>query len=92
MLGIRLRELRENQGLLLREVAAYLGMDTAMLSKMEREERKAQREHVIKLAKYFKVDQKSLLVLWLSDKINEIIEEEQVAKEALELSLENYKK
>lgn len=92
MLGIRLRELRESQGLLLREVAAYLGMDTAMLSKMEREERKAQRDHVVKLAKYFKVDQKSLLVLWLSDKINEIIEEEQVAKEALELSLEKYNK
>jgi transcriptional regulator with XRE-family HTH domain len=92
MLGTRLRELREGQGLLLREVAAYLEMDTAMLSKMEREERKAQREHVVKLARYFKVELNSLLILWLSDKINDVIEEEQVAREALELSLQNIKK
>ncbi|MCD6556680.1 MAG: helix-turn-helix transcriptional regulator [Bacteroidales bacterium] len=39
--GKYIRELRETQGLLLRKVAAVLDIDTSILSKIERNERRA---------------------------------------------------
>jgi HTH-type transcriptional regulator, competence development regulator len=38
-LGQKLRELSEQKGMLLREVAANLEIDTAMISKIERDEK-----------------------------------------------------
>lgn len=43
-LGIKLRQLRESQGLLLRQVAAEMDIDTALLSKIERGDRRANKE------------------------------------------------
>ena len=39
IIGKKLRELREQKGLLLRQVAASLEVDTAYISKMERGEK-----------------------------------------------------
>src|SRR5680860_254388 len=47
--GEILREKREKKGLLLRQVAAMLDIDTAILSKIERSERKASKEQNIKI-------------------------------------------
>jgi len=52
-LGDTLRELREAKQLPLRTVAAYLDIDQAILSRIERGQRKASREQVVKLSKYF---------------------------------------
>jgi transcriptional regulator with XRE-family HTH domain len=41
--GETVRELRESKRLLLKQVAAFLEVDTAFLSKMERNEKKASR-------------------------------------------------
>ena len=41
--GERIKELRESQGLLQRQLAAKLEIDTPMFSKIERGERKAKR-------------------------------------------------
>ena len=68
-LGDIIRKLREEKKLPLRTVAAYLDIDQAILSKMERGQRKPTREHVVKLAEYFKVNENDLLVAWLSDKL-----------------------
>jgi len=68
-LGITIRKLREEKGLPLRSVAAYLDIDQAILSKIERGQRHASREQVVKLASYFKMDESDLLVSWLSDKL-----------------------
>lgn len=46
-LGKRIRELREEKGLLQRQLAAELEIDTPMYSKLERGERRAKREQVI---------------------------------------------
>lgn len=48
--GEKLRELRESQGLLQRQLAASLEIDTPMFSKIERGERRAKREQVERLA------------------------------------------
>ena len=50
LLGNRIRELRDKQGVLQRQLAALLEIDTPMFSKIERGDRRAKREHVIKLA------------------------------------------
>lgn len=76
LLGKRIKELREEQGLLQRQLAAILEIDTLMFSKIERGDRRAKREQVITLAKQFKVDEKELLTLWLADKVLDAIEED----------------
>lgn len=84
--GETVRDIREKQGLLLRQVAAELQVDTAFLSKMERNEKKASRQQVDKLAIALGVKNKELLTLWLSDKLLETLEEESEAIEALKLT------
>lgn len=81
--GETIRALRESKGLLLRQVAAALEIDTALISKIERGERKAQREQVSKLAALLGVEEERLMVIWLSDKIMNIVEEEPAAYKAL---------
>lgn len=81
--GETIRKLREKKGLLLRQVAALLEVDTALISKIERRERKAQKEQVIKLAELLEIDAEELMVIWLSDKIVDILEEEPLAQKYL---------
>ena len=69
LLGNKIKSLRDEQGILQRQVAAYLEIDTPMFSKIERGERRAKRCQVIQMATYFKVDEKEMLTLWLADKI-----------------------
>jgi transcriptional regulator with XRE-family HTH domain len=84
-LGKRIKELREKKGLLQRQLAAELEIDSPMYSKIERGERRAKREQVIKLAKLFQVDENELLTLWLAGQVLEIIEGEETGAHALEI-------
>ena len=54
--GEIIREKREKKRLLLRHVSAQLDIDTAILSKIERGERKATREQITKLADILELD------------------------------------
>ena len=87
-LGNTIRTLREEKKLPLRTVAAFLDIDQAILSKIERGQRKASREQVVKLAEYFKVKENDLLVAWLSDKLVYELEDEEVALKALQMAEE----
>ena len=69
LLGKKIKELREEQKLLQRQLAAILEIDTPMFSKIERGDRRAKRGQVITLAQQFKVDESELLTLWLADKV-----------------------
>lgn len=90
-LGDTIRKLREEKELPLRTVAAYLDIDQAILSRIERGQRKATREQVIKLAEYFKVKENDLLVAWLSDKLVYEAGDEEVALKALQVAEEKVK-
>lgn len=70
--------------MLLREVAAHLEIDTAMISKIERGEKSCKREHIKKLSKLLEADENELTTLWLSDSIFPIVEKEKLAIEALD--------
>ena len=87
-LGERIRKLRESKSLLLRQVAAYLEIDTALLSKMERGERRLTREQVVALSRHFEIDEKELLTLWLSDKILNSVKDDKYAALALNKATE----
>ena len=90
-LGDKLRNLRESQGLLLRQAAAFVEVDTAFLSKVERGEKKASKEQVIKLSEFLKTQENDLLILWLADRINDVVENDTNATQALKLILKNLK-
>ena len=90
-LGQKLRELREKDSLLLREVAAALQMDTALLSKIERDERLPNKDQVISFAKYYKVNSDDLLIEWLSDKLALEVENEDVGLKAMQVAEEKIK-
>lgn len=81
--GKRIKELRESKGLYLREVGAALELDNAFISKVENEERLLPRKHLERLAEFLTVPVNELLILWLSDKIRSIIENEEVGKQVL---------
>ncbi|MBB6328461.1 MULTISPECIES: helix-turn-helix domain-containing protein [Bacteroidota] len=84
--GERIRELRESQGLLQRQLAANLEIDTPMFSKIERGERKAKRDQVLKIAGLLKTNEQELLALWLADQIKELVTDEDQALQALKIA------
>lgn len=89
--GEIIRKQREEKELLLRQAAAYLEVDTAFVSKLERGERNASREQVIKLADFLQTPQEPLLTIWLADKISSIVNNEKQGEKALKLALKNHK-
>jgi transcriptional regulator with XRE-family HTH domain len=64
-------------------VAAALEMDTALLSKFERDERIPRKEQVLAFAQYYQTRPDELVLAWLSDKIAGEVGHEELAKEAL---------
>ena len=69
LLGNKIRELRDEQKLLQRQLAAVLEIDTPMFCKIERGDRRAKREQVVKLAELLHQDENEMLKLWLADKV-----------------------
>ena len=78
-----LRQSREEHSRTLREVAEHLRVDVSLISKWERGERKPNRAEVNALAKYFKSDRKTWLVLWLRDHVLYSIGDDEFALDAL---------
>ncbi len=89
MIGEHIRYVREERGLLLRELAHQLSIDTAVLSKIERGEIFFKKTEIKKLSKIFNLDEKSLLSLWLADKILNTTKNEKYKIEALKLAIES---
>lgn len=82
--GRKIKELREERGLVQRQLSAALEIDTPMYSKIERGERKAKRCQIPIMAQMFEVDEKELLTIWLADKVLDAVEgEEEVKHEAV---------
>ena len=82
--GKKIKELREERGLVQRQLSAALEIDTPMYSKIERGERKAKRSQIPIMAQMFEIDEKELLTIWLADKVQDTVEgEEEVKHEAV---------
>jgi predicted nucleotidyltransferase/plasmid maintenance system antidote protein VapI len=86
--GEVIKKMRLERQLPLRTVAAFLDIDQAILSKIERGQRMASRNQVVKLAEYFSTNESELIVSWLSDKLVYEVKDENVALKALQVAEE----
>ncbi len=82
-LGSSIKHLRAQQVLGLQTVAAYLGIDQAILSKIEHGPRYATPEQRLKLAGYFTANEKEGLLIGLSNKLAFELKDEDLSKQAL---------
>lgn len=84
-----IRAARKKQGLLIRDVAASLGIDAALISRYEKGERLPAKQHLPKLSEVLNVKPAILTKYWLAEKILEQIKEYPEATEALSLAEES---
>jgi transcriptional regulator with XRE-family HTH domain len=89
MIGERIRELREAKGLVQRQIAAELEVDTAYISKIEKNEKPLSRSHLKRLSSILGISQNDLYVLWLADRISNLVKDEKEALPALKIVLKN---
>lgn len=90
-IGQILRNKRQALGLLLRQVSAYVDIDQAILSKIERNERKPTSEILDKLAEILELDKEELFVQFISDKIAYEIADKDCAGEVLKVAEQKVK-
>ena len=87
LLGQKIKELRMENGVLQRQLASLLEIDTPMFSKIERGDRHAKRTQVIQIANFFNVDEKELLTLWVADKVlDAVANEEELKSDAIKVA------
>lgn len=85
--GETVKKLREEKELPLREVAEALKIDTSMLGKIEKNNRKPTKQLIGKFAQYFNVSDKDLMIAFISDTVvYQLMDEEDFASEVLKLA------
>ncbi|WP_305952672.1 helix-turn-helix domain-containing protein [Emticicia oligotrophica] len=82
-LGDYIRQLREQAEMPLRKLAALLDIDQSTLSKLERGERPIHRQMLPIIAKTFNVDEKELVIKFMSKQVAYQLAEEKYAKDIL---------
>jgi len=85
-LGELIRMHRRAKHLLIRQVAAELGIDPSLLSRIERGDRRPTRAQVVQLSDILEQDKKEFLVVYLSGKVVSILRDEAPALEAIALA------
>jgi transcriptional regulator with XRE-family HTH domain len=89
--GDKIKQLRVTNHLLQRQVASQMEIDTPMLSKIERGERKAKKDQVLHFAKILNASKDELLTLWLADQVVEVVQNEDLALKAMQVAEEEVK-
>ncbi len=82
-MGDYIRQLREQAEMPLRKLAALLDIDQSTLSKLGRGERPVNRQMLPIIAKTFKIDEKELIVKFMSKQVAYQLADEKFAKEIL---------
>lgn len=90
--GDTIKKLRDHKGLTLREVAEKLQIDTSMLGKIEKNKRRPTKQLIEKISILFNVDQKKLMIAFLSDSVvYQVIDEKDLSSEVLKVAEEKVK-
>lgn len=84
--GQYIRQLREDNNMPLRKLAAHLDIDQSTLSKIERNERQPSKEIVPIIARIFDIDYKQLKIRFISEKITYELTEEYFGVGALKVA------
>lgn len=85
----KIKQLREEQSLTQRQVAAELGIDVAMYNRFEKGERNMKRELVKNLAHIYGMSEDELLTLWLAGKVYALLSEEDFAEDVISMLAED---
>ena len=93
-LGNTLKCAREEKDLILRKVAAKVDIDQSLISKFEKNERKPTMEQIVRLAKFYGLSERKLIINWYSEKIAEELKYTDSTSEILKVAEEkiNYYK
>ena len=90
-IGEYIRQLREKENMPLRKLAALLDIDQSTLSKLERGERPVSRQMIPIIAKTFGLNEKDLIVKYMSKQLAYQIADEQYANDILKAAEEEVK-
>lgn len=90
-IGTLLKELREEKGLLLREVGAKLSVDPTILSKIEQDKRMPTKEQLKALCEFYNHKKNDVIIAWLSDKLYYDVQDEDLALQAMHVAEEKIK-
>ena len=93
-LGETLKEARDKINLILRKVSAEVDIDQSLISKFEKNERKPTKEQLLRLANFYNLSEKDLIISWYSEKIAEDLKYTESTTEILKVAEEkiNYYK
>lgn len=92
MLGEKLKEIRESQGVAQKEIASLLGVDSAYVSKMEKNGKPVNKQKIKLLAEFYNISESTLLPYWLAQKVLELVNHEKYAPDALKIALKEINK
>lgn len=82
-----IKQLREENQMPQRQLAAALGIDTATYCKIEKGERRAKGEQVVIIANTLRTDKEELIALWLADQVPvSIINDKEIIDKALDIA------
>jgi transcriptional regulator with XRE-family HTH domain len=87
--GQKLRQIRHEKGLSLKQAAELIGIDYTTLSKIEKEERYPQINSIKAYADAYEVDYKELQIHYLTERILKQLDGVDFNKEALRRTLKN---
>ena len=90
-LGQKIRELRESNGMLQRQLAAILEIGDGFLSKVETDQKTLKREHLKTISETFNCSFSELEALWIGSKIYDIVKYEKEGMNALKVAEEQMK-
>lgn len=85
----KIKQLREEQSLTQRQVAAELGIDVAMYNRFEKGEHYMKRELVKNLTHIYGISEDELLTLWLAGKVYALLSEEDFAEDVISVVAED---
>ena len=90
--GERLKELRTNKNYSLKNVGEKIGYSPSLLSKIEKNEKKAPESIIKDLAKIYKTPYKELIIKYLSEEVYYKIRASEFAEEVLSTAKKRVKK
>ena len=90
-LGDTLKTAREEKELILRKVAAKVDIDQSLISKFEKNERKPTMNQLARLAEFYGLSERKLMINWYSEKIADELKYTESTSEILKVAEEKIK-
>jgi hypothetical protein len=90
-LGQKIRETREKQNILLKQVVNHIEVETALIIKAEKKDRNLNRVQVVNFANFFNSSEEKYISIWLCDKLIETFDNVTLATQGIKKALPKIK-